>query len=204
MARPSPFTEDEKAAIKEAIFNGLSNVEISKLFGTSSQTITNVKSGRVWAGVPWPDGSTGPLSEERKAASASRSRGPVDQNTLMVAKLDEAAKQSGFRNAEDMFTRFREDFLFSEQVARMPENKRKENPQPITQPSWSADTAPKIPWEEIVYHYSDLSIVANAELDDDEETKQALQIVFASMTSEHARRGEQMLSAVREVKRRMK
>lgn len=66
MGMTSTLTRAEREAIKQMLWEGTPNKEVSTKFGVSTQYMTNVRAGKLLADIPWPDGSKGGMPDIRK------------------------------------------------------------------------------------------------------------------------------------------
>jgi hypothetical protein len=68
MARQSVLDPVTAQKLKADMFNGMPHAEIQTKYGVTYQMSSNIKNGRAYPEVPWPDGSTGPMAHMRSAA----------------------------------------------------------------------------------------------------------------------------------------
>lgn len=52
--------------IKKALWKGKRPSVVAREFGVAYATVTHIRNGLRWAGLKWPDGSVGGMSETRK------------------------------------------------------------------------------------------------------------------------------------------
>ena len=64
MPHPSALlNEAQVKQIKKRLWNGDLQQDLADKFDVDPKTISAIKAGRIWAGVPWPNKKTGRLDE---------------------------------------------------------------------------------------------------------------------------------------------
>lgn len=62
----SAFYPEEQRAIKEKLWNGTIQRVVAEEANLALPTIQSIIRGSIWYNVPWPDGSVGPMTDERR------------------------------------------------------------------------------------------------------------------------------------------
>lgn len=74
MGRRPILSDEEVAGIKIALWSGKSQGDIATEYELSQGTISNIRTGRAYPHVAWPDGSTGAITEHRRTSMANNRR----------------------------------------------------------------------------------------------------------------------------------
>lgn len=122
--------------IKARIWDDADHKTIQSEFGVSYQMSVNIKAGRQYEYVPWPDGSTGGLprtrveqiaESKRYATRMGNSPGAAPTIKLpplkLVKELDEAARKLGYSSIAAMQQKFLNDVIL-ERMAKEVEEQR--------------------------------------------------------------------------------
>lgn len=114
-----PLGPDTAYQIKARIWDDATHAEIQEEFRVSYQTSVNIKGGRQYSHIPWPDGSVGAFPKARTDQIADNKRyatrtgkSPGAAPTIvapplkLVRELDEAAQKLGFGSIAEMQQHF--------------------------------------------------------------------------------------------------
>lgn len=75
--------------VKEDIWNGMKHPDIQAKYGISYQMSVNIKAGRAYSYIPWPDGSNGHLGEiKKKELTSARRFGHMANKTYQETEVD--------------------------------------------------------------------------------------------------------------------
>lgn len=223
MARPSLLSEEERKGAKEAIWNGMRSGEICRIFSLTHSSISAIKAGRIWSEVPWPDGSTGPMPDDRRQAQSvterqskalHRALGPIAVDMDRDFKADFAhmpgvyekmlrnAKELGFPSVYALHRHNQHELARERQKQHPVVLKKKAKgfvQKPLQLPT--AEDVTEEEWDAILEDYGDLKLVQKA---DDQKTRDAICLIFRAVSDDSWRRGEQAVVAVERLKRTLK
>lgn len=135
MGRPASVSLETVHQIKCRIWDGADHKTVQEEFGVAYQMSVNIKGGRQYPYVPWPDGSTGELPKMRvEQLALAKRRATITGKALnepprAVARLEDIqfmdmeARKIGFLNNEAMFQHFLH-MAVNERMARENEEQR--------------------------------------------------------------------------------
>lgn len=79
--------------MKEKIWNGARQETISLEYFISQATVSRIVSGKQWGQIPWPDGSNGAMSPERRMLL--HQKGAAFRNVVQQATISSGVLESG-------------------------------------------------------------------------------------------------------------
>lgn len=99
------LTPDEAKRIKAMMWNGSSHSAISREIGMSESHVSRIANGTAWREAPWPDGSLGAISSNRRRELATRYNRSNQHGTRTLEQS--AADGDGERNSVDRLPQLR-------------------------------------------------------------------------------------------------
>lgn len=87
MARQPALDPETAYEMKSDMFNGMSYADIMQKFGISYQTCINIKGGKGYTHIPWPDGTTGPMASMQAKILTSARRAATSTNRTLSSQF---------------------------------------------------------------------------------------------------------------------
>lgn len=226
MARTSSLTLEEQRKVKEELWNGARTAEVASTFNLTMASISAIKAGRMWPSIPWPDGSTGGIPEERRksldsgdrfSSSLKKSAGLAKRDKDIHLKVGlasipgayeralENARALGFETVHDLHAATVDDLRRTRN--RHTELMRKDATKGAAPPDpFDIEVNPgSLPsWEDTLNRYGHLKIVVKAEEMHDEIFQQCISTVIQSLPTGHEPNEEQLTIAAGKLYRRIK